>query len=173
LRELGCAFEVAAPAGKEDPFGGGSPREHAERAALEKALSVDAGSDYLILAADTVVARDGMVFGKPADEDDARGMLRALSGRKHLVWTAVCLRDPADGWISVKSERTGVRMRELSGRDIERYVSSREGMDKAGSYAIQGEGASLVSRLEGCYSNVVGLPLGLFKRMVEEWRVHV
>lgn len=126
----------------------------------------------IVLAADTIVVCDGALLGKPADAADARRMLRALSGRTHHVVTAICLRprlaradDVAVG--GVWAETTEVTFHPLSDALIEAYVSSGEPLDKAGGYGIQGLGAALVRRVNGCYFNVVGLPLGLLSDRME------
>jgi len=110
-----------------------------------------------VLAADTEVAVDGAIFGKPADAQDAKRMLSRLSGRTHEVLTAVALRWQDE--LLVEVSRSEVTFRTLSGDEIERYVGSGEPFDKAGAYAIQGRAAAFVSRLEGSYSGVMGLPL--------------
>jgi septum formation protein len=113
----------------------------------------------VILAADTDVVLDGTILGKPCDEQDAIAMLRALRGREHEVLTGIVVLDPAVGerWETIVSSL--VRILRLTDDEIARYVATGEPMDKAGGYAIQGEAASMVESVEGCYTNVVGLPL--------------
>jgi septum formation protein len=126
-----------------------------------------------VLAADTVVVIDGHILGKPVDADDARRMLRLLSGRTHEVMTAVTLIAENDGHKTAKSvsvsytavEVTAVEFVLLSKAEIDWYVATGEPSDKAGAYAIQGRGSRYVSRIEGSYSNVVGLPVGLVYAM--------
>ena len=113
----------------------------------------------LVLAADTDVVLDGEILGKPVDDADAVAMLQRLRGREHEVLTAVVVIDPltAQRWKTVVSSR--VQIRDLSNEEIARYVATGEPLDKAGGYAIQGEAASMVERVDGCYTNVVGLPI--------------
>ena len=111
----------------------------------------------LVLAADTTIAIDGEIIGKPADRDDCCRILRRLSGRQHLVLTAVAL--AGGDWMECRLTRNRVSFRALQAREIEAYCASREPLDKAGAYAIQGKAAVFVERLEGSYSAVMGLPL--------------
>ena len=144
---------------------GESPRKFAERLAREKARAIHARNPRrLILGADTVVLVRGKVLGKPHGRSDAARMLRLLSGRSHRVTTAVCL--IGAGFEDVRSETTRVTMRRLSEGEIRGYVLSGEPMDKAGAYAIQGLASRWISRIEGCYFNVVGLPVPLVYRML-------
>ena len=119
-------------------------------------------SDILVIGADTVVAYDGKILGKPADEADARKTLRMLSGNTHSVFTGVTLvlidKSGRAGEI-VFYEKTDVKMHEISEVEIERYIASGEPMDKAGSYGIQGKGAIYIEKIDGDYNNVVGLPI--------------
>lgn len=116
-----------------------------------------------ILGADTVVVVDATVLGKPVDDADARRMLGLLSGRTHTVMTAVCLANPAEGAgdVHTRLARTEVEFARLSEREIDWYVASGESADKAGGYAIQGIASRFVTRIDGSYSNVVGLPVAL------------
>ena len=123
-----------------------------------------------VLGADTIVVVDGEILGKPRDNEDAARMLRLLSGRQHEVITGVCLvgrEIPADG----RSAATKVTMDRLEERDIQEYVATGEPMDKAGAYAIQGIASRWISKIEGDYSNVVGLPVPLVWKMLCEHRV--
>jgi septum formation protein len=138
----------------------GALAEHLALSKLRHARGLYKSGAAIILCADTiVVAEDGSVMGKPASADDARRMLRELSGRAHYVLTGVALEDTKTGRRAIFHERTTVVFRELSPGEIDRYVASGEPMDKAGAYGIQGLAGAFVSRVEGCYSNVVGLPL--------------
>ncbi len=119
-----------------------------------------------MLGADTVVVVDEHVLEKPQDAADARRMLRLLSGRDHFVITGVCLRSP--GRLIVDSERTMVRFAPLTDEEIEDYVQSGEPMDKAGAYAIQGLASKFIERIEGCYFNVVGLPVAKVYQLLKE-----
>jgi septum formation protein len=158
LEQLRIPFEVVAPSYHEV---GDDPVEHA----VGKARSVD-GGDRPVLGVDTVVVLDGRVLGKAASQEEARAMLETLSGRTHEVVSGLCLRTAE--WEEVGREVTHVTFRQLSAREIERYVASGEWEGRAGAYAIQGLGASLVERIEGDYLNVVGLPGALLMRLLAE-----
>jgi septum formation protein len=157
LEQLRIPFEVVAPAYVED---GDDPVVHA----VGKARSVDGGG-LPVLGVDTDVLLDGRVLGKPGSGAEATEMLRALSGRRHEVVSGLCLRTPE--WEEVGQETTQVVFRPLGAAAVERYVASSEWRGRAGGYAIQGFGASLVERIEGDYLNVVGLPGPLLLRLLE------
>ena len=167
LRDAGISFIVEPADIDETPLDGEPPRECAERLAREKALAIASAHAYdQILAADTVVAVDNLILGKPADAADAARMLRLLSGRTHSVITGVCLLSPATTQntkrdLRVASETTLVTMSEISEQDIRAYIATGEPMDKAGAYAIQGMAARWIPRIEGDLTNVVGLPMKL------------
>lgn len=150
---------MVAPDYEETP--GGDPLEHA----AGKARSVE-GGERPVLGVDTVVLCEGRVIGKPADAGDAERMLEHLAGKTHDVVSGLCLRTP--GWEELHSETTRVTFRELTPRDLGHYLASGEWEGRAGSYAIQGLGASLVERVEGDYLNVVGLPGGLLVRLLAQ-----
>ena len=165
LRNAGIAFSAQATDVPERRRRGESPGKFAERLAREKARAIRARRPRsLVLGADTIVVIGDRVLGKPRDRRDARRMLRLLSGRTHRVTTAVCLAGP--GVEDARSETTRVTMRKLSEKEIRDYVASGEPTDKAGAYAIQGLASRFVSRIEGCYFNVVGLPVPLVYRML-------
>jgi septum formation protein len=133
---------------------------------VDKARAVAAGPSDIVLGADTTVVLDGHVLEKPADAADARRMLGMLSGRRHEVVTGVCLvRGPRE---IVDAEVTAVEFAAMSDREIDEYVASGEPMDKAGAYAIQGLASRFVRRVEGCYFNIVGLPVSLVWRRLAE-----
>ena len=159
LEQLRIPFEVVAPAYDEGPDG--DPVEHA----LGKARSVD-GGDRPVLGVDTIVACEGRVIGKPRDAAEAERMLETLSGKTHVVVSGLCLRTP--GWQELHREETHVTFRALTPRDLSHYVASGEWQNRAGAYAIQGLGASLVERIDGDYLNVVGLPGSLLVRLLAE-----
>jgi len=159
LRQAGIPF-IVIPAGIEEaPLPGEDPRAHVERLAREKALAVGAAPEDTVLGADTVVVVNGEILGKPRDAADAVRMLQLLSGREHQVITGICLRQ-GDKLLTA-AETTTVRFLPLTEDDIRDYVASGEPLDKAGAYAIQGLASKFIDRIEGCYSNVVGLPLAL------------
>lgn len=156
---LGIDARVIDPTDAErSHLPGEDPAPYAEAQALAKLRSV-AGNNRaaVVIAADTVVVLDGRVLGKPVDATEAARTLRSLSGRSHEVITAVAV--AWRGYERAGWESTRVVFRELSEREIERYVVGREPLDKAGAYGIQGRGATLVRGVEGCFFNVVGLPL--------------
>jgi septum formation protein len=136
--------------------------DYVRRLAREKAFAIACDPDEVVIGADTTVVCDGLILGKPEDEDDARRMLRTLSGKRHEVMTGVCLRYGAA--FVVEHEVTGVWFDELSDTDVDELIHSGEPMDKAGAYAIQGTASRYVARMEGSYSNVVGLPVSLVWR---------
>jgi len=181
LRNAGIAFVVQPTDIPEVSREGELPRPFAERLAREKALAVARQRpNDLVLGADTVVVVGGKILGKPTDAADAARMLRLLSGRAHEVITGVCLAGPRQdkpetgnrkletGFEDVRSEITQVTMSALNEHDIESYIATGEPMDKAGAYAIQGIASRWIPRIEGDYSNVVGLPLALVCRMLRQ-----
>jgi septum formation protein len=175
LRCAGISFMVQPADIDETPLPEERPKDCAERLAREKAVAVhqQRPGDF-VLGADTIVVVDGAILGKPADAADAARMLRLLSGRGHEVITGVCVVGPVDSgrWPvvseSLRSEVTRVTMGKLSEEEIRDYVASGEPMDKAGAYAIQGIASRWISRIEGDYANVVGLPVALVYGMLRE-----
>jgi septum formation protein len=159
LRMLGIAHEVM-PADVDETYRAGeAPVAHAERLAREKAAAIAAGAPgAVVLAGDTIVVIDGDVLGKPVDEADAARMLRRLSGRTHTVFTAVAA--GRGERIESSVEAVSVTFRALDDATIAAYVATREPMDKAGAYGIQGYGAAIVERIDGDYFAVMGLAIG-------------
>jgi septum formation protein len=157
LTQLRIPFEVVPPAYEESP--GGDALEHA----VGKARSVD-GGPCPVLGVDTIVSCEGRVIGKPNGPAEAEEMLELLSGRTHEVVSGLCLRTPA--WEELHVETTRVTFRSLTPRDLGHYMASGEWEGRAGAYAIQGLGASLVERIEGDYLNVVGLPGALLVHLL-------
>lgn len=167
LRDAGISFEVQPAHIVEDPLPYEDAQACAERLAREKALAIaQLRPGDTILGADTVVVVDGQMLGKPLDPTDAARMLRLLSGRTHQVITGVCV--VVSGRWSVASETTFVTMSEISEKEIADYIATGEPMDKAGAYAIQGIASRWIPRIEGDYSNVVGLPVALVLRMLKQ-----
>lgn len=164
LTSVGVAFSVAAPDIDETPSDGEDPVAYVERLARAKAAAVHAGPTDVVLAADTTVALDREILGKPADAADARRMLRSLSGRTHDVHTGVAVRDGSGTRSAV--ETTRVAMSSIAPDDLDWYVRTGEPLDKAGAYAVQGSGALFVRSIEGSASNVVGLPLTLLAELL-------
>ncbi len=169
LTSLGLAVRVVPSDVDEGERPGYGPRELAALHAGAKA-DVVAGreSNVLIVAADTVVDRDGTTLGKPRDAREAVSMLASLSGRDHVVHTAYVAVDTATGTRIATSQSTTVRFARLSANVIERYVATGEPMDKAGAYGIQGRGAALVERIDGDFYTVMGFPLGDFVRRLPD-----
>lgn len=181
LRAAGIAITVQPTNIPEIPKDGEAPRACAERLAHEKAWAIfkDRPGDF-VLGADTIVVVDKEILGKPKDAADAARMLRLLSGRSHQVTTGVCLMGPRaaspsteksksdDPLGDTRSETTIVTMTELSDGEIRAYIESGEPLDKAGAYAIQGIASRWIPRIEGDYSNVVGLPVALVYRILRE-----
>jgi len=163
LAHAGVEFEVRAAHIAEAILPGEAPADLCVRLAREKALAVadapEPGSVRWILGADTVVVRDDAVLGKPRDAEHALAMLRSLVGRAHDVWTGVALVTRAGRSVRAFASRSRVRMRPAGDAELRRYVAGGEPMDKAGAYAIQGEGGRFVAGCEGSGSNVIGLPL--------------
>jgi septum formation protein len=152
----------------------GTPAEKAEGLARLKACTVaEKVKKGLVLGADTIVVCNGTIFGKPVDGDDARRMLESLNGREHSVITGVALVDAKSGHIRTGHEVTKVRFSRLSAKEIDAYIGTGEYTDKAGAYAVQGKGAFFVEGIDGCYSNVVGLPLKKLYNMLREFGVSV
>ena len=165
LRSAGITFEVQPAHIPEDPLPGEAAKVCAKRLAREKALAVARQRPHdVVLGADTVVVVNRQLLGKPSDAADAARMLRMLSGREHQVITGVCL--VVGGKPSVASETTLVTVSEITDKEIADYVASGEPMDKAGAYAIQGIASRWIPRIEGDYSNVVGLPVALVYGML-------
>jgi len=162
LRQAGIPFTFRTADIDETPRDGEKPEDYVRRLAEEKALAVDAAPDETVLAADTTVVIDGEILGKPADAADARRMLALLSGRRHEVLTGVALRRGAT--LIADWAATEVWFAPMSEREIDDYVATDEPMDKAGAYAIQGLASKFIEKIEGCYFNVVGLPVALVYR---------
>jgi septum formation protein len=187
LHSAGILFSVQPADIDETPLAGESARGYAERLAREKALAVfqRRPQDH-VLGADTIVVVDDTILGKPRDVNDAFRMLRMLSGRTHAVITGVCLVGPSassqlpafiksgkriapsDVGEKTASETTSVTMCKISEEEIREYVATGEPMDKAGAYAIQGMASRWIPRIDGDYSNVVGLPVAMVYAMLRE-----
>jgi septum formation protein len=172
LRSAAIPFTVDVANIPEEPRPGERPREHAERLAREKAEVVaKRNPGTIVLGADTIVVVDEEILGKPRDAADAARMLRLLSGRAHEVITGVCfaLLETGNWKLETGSERAKVYFDKLSSDDIQNYVATKEPMDKAGAYAIQGIASRWISKIEGDYANVVGLPVALVWKMLQKF----
>jgi septum formation protein len=166
LRLAGIPFTVRAASVDESPLEAERPGPYVRRLAQAKALAVDAAADEIVLAADTTVVAAGELLAKPADAAEAHRMLTLLSGRRHEVLTGICLRRGSQ--ILCDHASTAVWFAPLSGDDIGAYIASGEPMDKAGAYAIQGLASKFVERIDGCYFNVMGLPVSLVYRHLRD-----
>lgn len=165
LRNAAIEFGVDPAHVKEEPLPTETPLAYAQRLARDKALAVwERHPDDTVLGADTVVVVDQHLLEKPADPGDATRMLRLLSGRTHQVITGVCV--VAGSFERTEAETTQVTFEQLSANEIAAYVTSGEPMDKAGAYGIQGIASRWIGRIEGCYFNVVGLPVTRVYRML-------
>ncbi|URJ44176.1 Maf family protein [Paenibacillus polymyxa] len=178
LAFLRLPFEVVPSHADESTPESWTPQQIVETLAARKAEAVvntatqskEAG---LVIGSDTIVVLDGSVLGKPADHADAVRMLTALQGRTHRVYTGVACIHTGTGEMLVKHRQTEVTMKPLSQEQIAAYVNTGEPSDKAGAYGIQGMGATLVESIQGCYFNVVGLPLSLLSDMLSDFGVNV
>jgi septum formation protein len=171
LRMIGIAHEVMPADIDESYFPGEPPPAHAERLAREKGrVMAERHPDALVISADTIVVIDGEVLGKPRDVAEAARMLRALSGRTHVVFTAIAV--ARHGRVESAVEAVAVTFRDLSDSEIAAYIATGEPMDKAGSYGIQGYGATIVDRIDGDYFAVMGLPLRRLVALLERFGIH-
>jgi septum formation protein len=174
LEQIGLRFEVDPSNCDEEIAAGSEPHEAARELSQEKAkAAARKHPDSLIIAADTLVVLRGRAFGKPHTNAQAREMLRTLNGRTHSVITGFTILDAETGKVLSRSVETRVHMRKLMLKEIDGYVRMKEPLDKAGGYAIQGRGVVLVDRIEGDYSNVVGLPLSALAESLREFGVKV
>lgn len=169
LRAVGWPFETAPADLDETQRDNESAQEFVRRLAREKAEAIAAARLFgLVLGADTTVVVDGELLGKPRDEEDARRMLRSLSGRTHEVLTGVALVRAESGESLIGVERTRVRFAAMSDEEISWHVATGDVLDKAGAYAVQGRAALFIEGIEGDYWNVVGLPIRLVYRLACE-----
>jgi septum formation protein len=166
LRQAGIPFTVRATEIDETPLEAERPGPYVRRLAHAKALAIQVAPDEVVLAADTTVVSHGELLAKPVDAADARRMLLMLSGRRHEVLTGICLR-LGERTITDHAS-TAVWFAPLTPQEIEGYVASGEPMDKAGAYAIQGLASKFVERIDGCYFNVMGLPVAMVYRHLRD-----
>jgi septum formation protein len=173
LNDAGFTFEVVAPQIEETHNPGESAQAMVARLAEAKARAaattiIAVGEQHIVIGADTTVELDGKIFGKPRDSEHAREMLTALSGHTHQVLTGIFLLRLPDGATRSAVESTSVTLAPLTPKEIETYVASGEPLGKAGAYAIQGRAGRYIPKIEGCYFNVVGLPLARLHALLEE-----
>ena len=165
LTQIGVKFEIMI-SDKETDIDSTDPIKACEKQAMQKALDIEEKAalkykeDYIVIAADTIVALEETILGKPKDKEDARLMLERISGKKHKVYTAVCVFNSRLKTHKSFVEETAVEVAELSKEDIDFYLSDDEAYDKAGAYAIQGLFSRYIVGIEGDYYNVMGLPVG-------------
>ena len=175
LREHGYRFEVIVPPAPEpaDFAADMSPVQQAEYLSRFKAEAVaEVAGSGLIVAADTLAALDNRVFGKPADRAHAKRILSSIAGTAHKVITGLTLLDAGTRRCLTRHDVTGVHMRTLSDSEIESYLDTGAWEGKAGAYGIQDYGDQFVTRIEGSFTNVVGLPMELLSQMLDDWRVY-
>jgi len=174
LLQIGVDFTVSPADVNESILPGELPEDYALRVSLDKARAASGkAGEGIVIAADTIVVFKDVILGKPADSKEARRMLGMLSGEMHRVITGLTVMNAATGVVSCKTSTTKVWFRNLKDDEVNRYILSGEPLDKAGGYGIQGKGALLVERIEGCYYNVVGLPLGLLDDMLREFGINL
>jgi septum formation protein len=174
LEQIGLKFTVDACVREDAEFTRQEPHQLAREISMKKAESVSgAYKDAIIIAADTIGVLDGRIIGKPDSESEARTMLASLSGRSHTVITGFAVLDTFTHQAISRSVETIVHMRPITNSEIEEYVKTGEPLDKAGAYAIQGLGAVFVKKIEGDYSNVIGLPLCALAEVLKEFGVTV
>lgn len=172
LTQIGLEFTIYPPEVDEGRQSEEAPADFVRRLALVKARSVAAGlTNGVVLGADTIVVVGETILGKPANPADALRMLELLSGITHRVITGVAAVDAASGREEALAEVTAVTMRPISPREMGAYVATGEPMDKAGAYAIQGRAGAFVTGIEGCYSNVVGLPLARTTELLAQFGI--
>lgn len=167
LRQAGMSFVTRPASVDETVLAGESPDAYVKRVAQEKAFAIETAPDDIVLGADTVVVIDNRILGKPRDPADALHMLETLSGREHAVLTGICFRRATEMILDVA--KTRVWFLPLTREELEEYVASGEPMDKAGAYAIQGLASKFIQRIDGSYTNVVGLPIELVYEYLRRW----
>ncbi|CAG7631085.1 dTTP/UTP pyrophosphatase [Paenibacillus solanacearum] len=181
IRSLNLPYEIIVSSVDESTEPGLSPADIVEQLSGRKAQAVYErckaearyGNGGVVVGSDTIVVLDGEVLGKPKDGEDALRMLRALQGREHEVFSGVAVIDMQTGERHVSHRRTNVRMKPLDDEKIRRYIATGEPMDKAGSYGIQGLGATIVEEIVGDYFSVVGLPMSLLSDLLARFDVAV
>ncbi|MCF6096590.1 Maf family protein [Thermovorax subterraneus] len=174
LKQIGLDFEIMPSAIDETVPPGIAPAVAAVKLAENKALNVASRiEDGIVIAADTIVALGDRILGKPKDEEEARKMLESLSGRWHKVFTGIAVIDSSLSRKITDCEESRVKFKNLSSSEIENYIKTGEPMDKAGAYGIQGKGALLVEKIEGCYYNIVGLPVFKLSLLLSNFGIRI
>ncbi|MCX7944465.1 MAG: Maf family protein [Deltaproteobacteria bacterium] len=174
LKNYGLIFKVIHPNTQEIPSKGETPTQFVSRAAKDKVNSIlkkiKHTDEHVIISADTIVVLKRKIFGKPQDEKDAFRMLRLLQNKWHTVYTAFCIY--FKNRTITRVVKTSVRFRKLSNNEIKDYIKSGEPMDKAGAYAAQGIGATIIKEIRGSYTNVVGLPMAELIEELKKLKIH-
>ncbi len=174
LEKIGLRFEVEPSNYEEDVHSGLEPHELAQKISLEKAEAVASKhKNAVVIAADTFIVFDGKILGKPHTEKEARKMLETISGKSHSVITGFSIIDTTTSKTLSKSVETKVYIRKLTSAEVDAYVKSKEPLDKAGAYAIQGLGAVFVEKIEGDYFNVIGLPLSALTEALKDFGINI
>ncbi|MBI4304122.1 MAG: septum formation inhibitor Maf [Chloroflexi bacterium] len=174
LAKIGLKFEVEPSNDEEELTSALEPDALAKSLSLKKAALVAKNHrNALVIAADTFVVLEGQILGKPKTESDARKMLAAISGKQHSVITGFTIIDTGSNKVLSRSVATRVHIRKLTAKEIDAYVKTKEPLDKAGAYAIQGLGSVIVEKIEGDYFNVVGLPLSALAEALKEFGVKI
>ena len=174
LEKIGLTFKVEPSNYEEQVHSGLEPHEFAQKIALEKARTVASKhKDGIVIAADTFIVFGGQILGKPHTENEARKMLETINGKSHSVITGFSIIDTSKNKTLSKSVETKVYLRKLTLAEIDAYVKSKEPLDKAGAYAIQGLGAVFVEKIEGDYFNVIGLPLSALTEALKEFGINI
>jgi septum formation protein len=172
LCQIGLDFSIAPADVDERVLPNEAPEGYAVRVALDKArLAASLAGAGIVIAADTIVVVDDEILGKPADASDAERMLKMLSGKVHRVITGLAVMDASTGRTLTQTSITRVWFRRLAKQEIKSYIATGEPLDKAGAYGIQERGALLVDKIDGCYFNVVGLPLSLLGKLLRDFGI--
>ena len=174
LEKIGLKFEVEPSNYEEDIYSGIDPHEFAQKISLSKAEVVASKhKNAIVIAADTFIVFGDRILGKPHTENDARKMLETINGKSHSVITGFSIIDTSKNKTLSKSVETKIHVRKLTLAEIDAYVKSKEPLDKAGAYAIQGLGAVIVEKIEGDYFNVMGLPLSTLTEALKEFGINI
>ena len=173
MEQLGVPFEVADPGDVEETTSGRPEVAVAENAFAKASRVAEQLDEGIVIGADTIVVKEGVILGKPVNSSGAEETLRALSGSEHRVLTGIAVIDAVNGTSKSDVVETRVKFLPLSEEEISTYVGTGEPLGKAGGYAIQGLGAVLVDEIHGCYNNVVGLPLSRLSAILKELNVQI
>lgn len=175
LENLGYEFQIIPADIDETVNGSKSPEEIVKELALQKASHIANNIDYpaVIIGSDTIVVIDNTILGKPENTEDAYKMLKLLSGRSHQVISGIAIIDTSNNNKIVESASSDVYFRPISEKEITDYISTKEPMDKAGAYAIQGLASTFIEKINGCYNNIVGLPLFKVTRALKEFDLDI